>query len=82
MQLFLKILSELANSVDPDQTAPSEAVWCESTLFAYVNLLDHLVFEILGHLRYPPHIVTITTWLKYFYSYCKPQLNKLEGLRV
>ena len=26
MQLFLKILSEKANSVDPDQTAPSGAV--------------------------------------------------------
>ena len=26
VQLFLKILSEMANSVDHDQTAPSEAV--------------------------------------------------------
>ena len=26
MQLFLKILSAMANSVDPDQTAPSGAV--------------------------------------------------------
>ena len=26
MQLFLKILSGMANSVDPDQTAPSGAV--------------------------------------------------------
>ena len=26
MQLFFKILSRMANSVDPDQTAPSEAV--------------------------------------------------------
>ena len=26
IQLFLKMLSEMANSVDPDQTAPSGAV--------------------------------------------------------
>ena len=52
MQLFLKILSEIANSVDPDQTAPKGAVWSGSTLFAYSILSDHLVFEILGHLLY------------------------------
>ena len=34
MQLFLKLFSGMANSVDPDQTAP-EAVWSGSTLFAY-----------------------------------------------
>ena len=35
--LFPKILSGMANSVDPDQidqTAPEEAVWSRSTLFA------------------------------------------------
>ena len=37
----------MANSVDPDQTAPSG-----STLFAYVILSDALVFEFLGHLLY------------------------------
>ena len=47
MQLFLKILSGTANSVDPDQTAP---VGPGSALFAYVILSDTLVFEILGHL--------------------------------
>ena len=50
MQLFLKILSEKANSVDPDQTAPSEAVGSGSALFAYSILLGTLVYEILGHL--------------------------------
>ena len=40
MQLFLKILSGMANSVDPDQTAPGSAV------FAYVILSDTLIFEI------------------------------------
>ena len=42
----------MANSVDPDQTAPSGAVWSGSTLFAYVILSDALVFEFLGHLPY------------------------------
>ena len=40
----------MANSADPDQTAPSGVVWSGSTLFAYAILTDHLVFEILGHL--------------------------------
>ena len=35
MLLFLKILSEMANSVDPDHTAISGAVWPGSSLFAY-----------------------------------------------
>ena len=39
----------MANSVDPDQTAPSGA---GSTLFVYVILSDALVFEFLGHLPY------------------------------
>ena len=50
MQQFLKLLNGMANSVDPDQTAPSGAVWSGSTLFAYVILSDTSVFEILGHL--------------------------------
>ena len=52
MHLFLKILSGMANSVDPDQTAPSGAVWSGSALFAYVILSETLVFEFLGHLLY------------------------------
>ena len=40
----------MANSVDPDQTAPSGAVCSGSTLFAHVILSDALVFEFLGHL--------------------------------
>ena len=43
-------LSGMANSVDPDQTAPSGAVWSGSALFAYVILSETLVFEFLGHL--------------------------------
>ena len=45
MQLFLKLFSGRANSVDLNQTAPSG-----SALFAYVILSDTLVFEILGPL--------------------------------
>ena len=39
MQLFLKTLSGMANSVDPDQTA-------------YAILSETLVYEVLGHLLY------------------------------
>ena len=35
MQLFLKIPGRMVNSVQPDQTAPSGAVWSESALFAF-----------------------------------------------
>ena len=42
----------MANSVDPDQTAPSGAVWSGSALFAYIILSETLVFEILGNLPY------------------------------
>ena len=35
MHLSLKMLSGMANSEDPDQTAPSGAVWSGSALFAY-----------------------------------------------
>ena len=42
----------MVNSVDPDQTAPSEAVWSGSVLFAYAILSTALVYEILGHLLY------------------------------
>ena len=38
----------MANSVDPDQTSPSGAVWSGSALFAYVILSETLVFGILG----------------------------------
>ena len=40
----------MANSVDPDQTAPSGAVWSGSALFAYAILSATLVYKILGHL--------------------------------
>ena len=59
MQLFLKILSGMANSIDHDQTAPSGAVWSWSTLFAYVILSETVLYQILGHLSHnksPGHV--------------------------
>ena len=50
MQLFPKMPSRMANSVDPDQMAPSGAVWSGSTLFAYAILSDILGCQSLGHL--------------------------------
>ena len=50
MFLFLKICSEMANILDPDQTAPSEAVLSGSALFVYVILWETYVYENLGHL--------------------------------
>ena len=44
----------MANSVDPDQTAPEGAVWSGSALFPYAILPENLVFEILG--GFPYHI--------------------------
>ena len=52
MQSFLKILSRMTNSVDPDQAAPSGAVRSGSALFVCAILSEALVFEILGHLPY------------------------------
>ena len=50
MQSFLKMLSGMVNSVDPDQT--SGAVWSRSTLFAYAILSEGMVYKILRHLPY------------------------------
>ena len=44
---FLKILSGMANNVDPDQTAPIQV--CTVCI---CHFSDTLVFEILGHLPY------------------------------
>ena len=37
----------MANSEDPDQTAPSGAVWSGSALFSLVILLETLVYRII-----------------------------------
>ena len=50
MKFFHKIPKGIANSVDPDQTAPSGAVWSGSALFAYVILTEWQVYETLRYL--------------------------------
>ena len=40
----------MADTEDPDQTAPVGTVWSGFALFAYAVLSDTLVYEILGHL--------------------------------
>ena len=59
MQLFLKILSGMANSVDPDKTDPSGSIRSESTLFAYAILSETLVRKILGHFPYVTFFSTL-----------------------
>ena len=44
--LLLKILSGMANSVEPDQTAPLGADWSGSALFAYDILSETFLYEI------------------------------------
>ena len=47
MQLeFLKILSGMPNSVDPDQIASEGAIWSGSAVFAHAILLETLLYEI------------------------------------
>ena len=50
----------MANSVDPDQTASSGAVWSGCALTVYAILSEALVFEILGHLLYSLELPFIT----------------------
>ena len=49
----------MANSVDPDQTAPLGAVWSGSALFAQTCLSENL-----GSLRYTPKNAVISLNLK------------------
>ena len=49
MQLFPKILTEMANSVDPGQTVTEGAVWSGSAL-PYAISSETFDNEILGHL--------------------------------
>ena len=52
MQLCLKILSGMANSVDPDQTVLSGAVRSGSALFTYTIFVRNFGVQNLGHLPY------------------------------
>ena len=38
----------MANSIDPDQTAPSGGVWSGSALLAYAILFETLMYKISG----------------------------------
>ena len=60
MQHFLKILSEMSNSVDPDQTAPSGAVRSGSAMFTYAILSETLVYGIFGRLPYNNVLITFS----------------------
>ena len=53
MQLILKILSGMANSEDPNQSAPSGSGYA---LFACAILSEALVYKILGHLPHCLHV--------------------------
>ena len=57
----------MANSVDPDQTAPEGAIWSGSALFAHAILSDTLVYKILEHLQYA---ISLVNWffLEKFYK--------------
>ena len=35
----------MANSVDPDQTSPSGAIWSRSALFAFTKMFQYLIFS-------------------------------------
>ena len=69
----------MANSADPDQTAPSGAVWSESTLFAYAILSKTLVYEILGLLPYHPFICLLH-FLSYQTSYQQLNFSMLQAI--
>ena len=53
MQLVLKILSGRVKSADPDQTAPSGAVWSGSALFS------HVIFQTFWYSNFRLFTVTI-----------------------
>ena len=50
----------MANSVDPDQTASSEAVWSWSALFAatylsqYIEFVRYNIYLVIRHEIFPP----------------------------
>ena len=52
----------MAHSVDPDQTAPSGAVWSGSALSAYVILSETLVYVVLGFRTIT--VITLKFWAK------------------
>ena len=61
--MFHKIFSGMANSVDPDQTAPDQGLHCLLISF----LSEILVYKILGHSLY---MYLVLTWLKFLRKQC------------
>ena len=70
MWLYHRVISQndadgMANSVDPDQTAPLGAVWSGSALFVQTYLSENL-----GSLQYIFMSLTVVAWhlplLSYF----------------
>ena len=59
----------MRNSVDPDQTAPSGAVWSGSALFAYAILSDTKVHKILGHSPYQWNYDTVRQNFEVIYKW-------------
>ena len=66
------------NIADPDQTAPSGAVWSGSALFAYVILSEILVYKILGQL---PEAVSIENVACLFNVFADCRMNTYVGIR-
>ena len=72
----------MANSVDPDQTTSSEAVWSWSALFAetylsqYIEFVRYVVQVTL--LRWPPCPYIVKTLKKIFSKTTGPMALELE----
>ena len=62
LHTFQSYFSILANSVDPDQTAPREAVWSGSTLFAkmiFKQMTKQTTIVVIGTLRITWQIIFV-----------------------
>ena len=68
----------MANSVDPDQTVSSEAVYSGSTLFAYAILSDTLLYDILdiNHTHFSD-----MNWIKVFIQHNSKKANSLPCIQ-
>ena len=68
-----KDAARIANSVDPDQTAPLGAVWSGSTLFAQTYLSENL-----GSLQYilQPQTNATVNWIGYLFEWAMKNILK------
>ena len=66
MRLFLKILNGIANSVDPDQTAPSGSALFAYMILSYTGLQKFRTFTVLsGQMQW---MTSMTFFLLFFMS--------------